>query len=97
MRTCRIARIIEQASGMIHRQTCLGMTMAVDRGALAPAPGAQLVAKGAQDMKLEGKVALVTGSGDGLGRGIALALAREGAMVVVNEIAEGRIQEALHK
>lgn len=35
-------------------------------------------------MLLEEKVAVVTGAGRGIGRGIALALAREGAMVVVN-------------
>jgi len=35
-------------------------------------------------MKLEGKVAIVTAAGRGIGRGIAVCLAREGADVVVN-------------
>jgi len=37
---------------------------------------------------LEGKVALVTGSGRGLGEGIALAMAREGMTLIINDVIE---------
>ena len=39
-------------------------------------------------MKLEDKVTIVTAAGRGIGRGIALCLAEEGANVVVNSYQE---------
>jgi len=43
-------------------------------------------------MRLKGKVAIVTGAGTGLGRGIALMFGREGASVVVNGRRPGPIE-----
>ena len=39
-------------------------------------------------VNLKGKIALVTGAGHGIGRGIALALARSGAEVVVTDASD---------
>jgi NAD(P)-dependent dehydrogenase (short-subunit alcohol dehydrogenase family) len=44
---------------------------------------------GELDMALQGRVAIVTGSGGGLGREHALYLARKGAKVVVNDLSQG--------
>lgn len=48
-------------------------------------------------MRLEGKVAVVTGGGSGIGRGIVLCMAREGAAIAIPDIqlenAQGVIKE----
>jgi 3-oxoacyl-[acyl-carrier protein] reductase len=43
--------------------------------------------------KLDGKTAIVTGSGRGIGRAIALKLASEGAQIVVNDLDDRPAQE----
>jgi 3-oxoacyl-[acyl-carrier protein] reductase len=44
------------------------------------------MAKKGDDMRLQGKTAIVTGGGSGFGEGIAKTFAREGANVVVNDL-----------
>ena len=45
--------------------------------------------------KLDGKIALVSGSGRGIGRAIALKLASEGARVVINDLDEAPALETV--
>lgn len=45
--------------------------------------------------KLEGKVAIVSGSGRGIGRAIAMKLASEGAKVVINDLDAAPAEQTL--
>jgi len=46
-----------------------------------------------EDLRLDGRVAIVTGAGAGLGRAEALALAAAGARVILNDLAETALHE----
>ena len=46
-------------------------------------------------MRLKNKVAIVTGSASGIGKGIALAMAKEGAHVAIVDVNEEKGQETL--
>ena len=46
---------------------------------------------------IEGRVAIVTGAGRGIGQGVALRLAAEGASVVVNDLEQAPLEDTLHQ
>jgi glucose 1-dehydrogenase len=46
--------------------------------------------------RLENKVALITGAGDGIGQAIAVGFAKEGAIVIINDISEEKAQNTLN-
>jgi NAD(P)-dependent dehydrogenase (short-subunit alcohol dehydrogenase family) len=48
-------------------------------------------------MRLAGKVAVVTGGGSGIGRGIVLCLAREGANIAIPDIQEANAQNVVEE
>lgn len=48
-------------------------------------------------MKLDGKVAIITGSASGMGKAIAILFAKEGAKVVVSDMNEEKLNETIQE
>ena len=48
-------------------------------------------------LNLTGKTALVTGSGSGIGQGIAVQVARQGAQVIVNDVVTETDEESARR
>ena len=61
--------------------------MDYSQGTLAPWAG----------RRLQGKTAVVTGAGRGIGKGVALMLAAQGAHVLACDINAGALKEALRR
>ncbi len=48
-------------------------------------------------MQLQDKVALITGAGSGIGKAMALEMAREGANIVVNDVTSSAAETTAHE
>jgi NAD(P)-dependent dehydrogenase (short-subunit alcohol dehydrogenase family) len=46
-------------------------------------------------MSVKGRVALITGSGSGIGKAIAIKLAKQGAAVIINDLQSEKVDEAV--
>jgi NAD(P)-dependent dehydrogenase (short-subunit alcohol dehydrogenase family) len=66
---------------------------AVKSGKPASAPGEQVPARPAATGRVAGKIAVITGSAQGFGKGIAEEMAREGAYIVVADVNEPLAKE----
>ena len=92
--------------GFLSRIVQQGVTLCGPRADVIPPRKYResLIAEEDLKMRLEDRVAIVTGGGGGLGEGICLCLAREGAHVVVSDLDQGladkvagKLKETGHK